>query len=618
MLKLEHISKRYQYQKVLDDVSMELPESGLIGIIGPSGCGKSTLLHIMGGIDREFQGNMFFKGRSVKHHLRSYRRRHVSFIFQHFYLIMWLSMKTNKELSQYFSPQQLADHHLSIDDLSHLKMSALSHGQRQRLAYLRGVYHDSDILLCDEPTGSLDPQMANEVMELLKTEATKRLVILVSHDEKLVHQYCDEIYQMYDGCIVRHQVLHTCLRTQDKCKNKVKKFLGCFRLSWMSFFSHKWRSIQLVMGLTLSLLCILLTLTMSRGLEEQIYQYIYSIVPPSGISFQMKQHESVQQTFCNELESLPGIEKVQLYLDDYEFLGIGFVEEQYQQSQVVFIGDDTAPFSHLSLKLGRYPEADQEIMVSLSTAQHLCGEQDISELIGKKVFAWYQYGYEVKAIAYHVVGISQQSTVLDTLYQRSNAYIHLLKDVFMFDETQVQSQLGIIYVDANYQRSEIMKQLEKDYPEYQFMEIGASTSQKVSDTMQQVQMILIVFSSLAILSSLFLIGEVMFLNVVQKKKDFAIMKCFGATFFDLLKIVFGESMLIILFAQIMAMINYIGLLIVVNQYAQKILLIDQMIFSFDYQLLLIVYGLSYELVFLSQLPPFLYVLRFNTIQALKN
>ena len=61
MLEVEHISKRYHYQKVLKDISLQFPDAGIVAIVGPSGCGKSTLLHILGGIDHDFQGDLLWK-----------------------------------------------------------------------------------------------------------------------------------------------------------------------------------------------------------------------------------------------------------------------------------------------------------------------------------------------------------------------------------------------------------------------------------------------------------------------------------------------------------------------------------------------------------------------------
>lgn len=520
-------------------------------------------------------------------------------------------------MSQFFQ-RGGGEENLDIDDFQNLKMSSLSLGQRQRIAYLRACYQPSDILLCDEPTGSLDPVHADEVMNLLKEESKRRLVIVVSHDLKLVERYSDEIYTMCDGKIESHQCFRHTPLTQNKIVSRHKKIFPLLRLSWMSLKSHKGRSLQLIFGLTISFLCIIMTLTMSRGLETQIQNYIYSLIPSSCISFQAHNHQSLTLDFVNELQSQPSITRTQLYLQEYEFLGIGFVGERYQDSQVLFIGDDASPYQDIQLDMGQYPQEDHEIIVSLSTAQHLCKDESLSTLLNKKVYAWYQYQNEVKSIAYQVVGITNQTTALDTLYQRENAYIHLLKDVYQFDEKDIQSDLGMIYIHKDYQRSEIIKELKKQYPDYKFLEVGATTTQNISQSMQQVRVVLMIFSGLAILSSLFLIGEVMFLNVIQKKKDFAILICFGARRWHLLKIVLFESLEIVLSAQMICTGLYYQLLSLVNVMSQELLLNNHLTLSFDYELLLFVYSASFLLVFISQLPPLLYVFRLNTIAALKD
>lgn len=619
MLKLIHITKRYHYQKVLDDICMELPDCGLVAIVGPSGCGKSTLLHIMGGIDKDFQGCLEYNGKAVKHHLSRYRRQHMSFIFQDFYLIKWLSVHQNIKLSHFFYPQAKSQQNLDIKTFEDLKIPSLSQGQKQRIAYLRAHYQKADILLCDEPTGSLDPTHAKHVMECLKEESQERLVILVSHNMPLVEKYCDEIYEMNDGHIQSHRIKRIVAKKSLAIHPLYRQYFSKMRLSLMSFLSHKSRSLQLIFGLTLSFLCIVLTLTMSHGLEKQIQDYIYSLVPASSISFQNQQHLSIDQSFVQQLSSHVAITRVQLFLDDYECLGIGFHSERYQESQTLFIGDDASPYLHLQLKLGHYPKEDQDILLSLSTAKHLLKEQDdLSSLINQKIYAWYQYQNQVKAISYRIVGITDQSTTLDTLYQKENAYIHLLKGVYYDDELSVKKTLGLIYVNPQYQRSQIIAQLKKDYPEYQFLEVGATTSKNVTQTMSQVRIVLSIFSVLAIISSLFLIGEVMFLNVVQKKKDLAIMKCFGASSFDLLRIVFYESIEIILIAQLICVFLYWQLLNFVNQFIQNMLLNNTFFFAFDYQLLLLVFGISYGLVIISQLPPLVYVFKMNTVKHLKD
>lgn len=617
MLEVEHISKRYHYQKVLKDISLRFPDAGIVAIVGPSGCGKSTLLHILGGIDRDFQGDLLWNHRSVKHHLTYYRRHHVSFIFQQFHLIMWLSLKQNVSLPHFFHKQEKVSLKMEMDELKHQSLSSLSMGQRQRLAYLRSHYHHSDILLCDEPTGSLDPQYAKAVMELLKEESLHRLVILVSHDEKLVREYSDEIYMMQDGKIINHEILTRQQRIEYLSQNEKKYHWSHMRLAFASLWSHKGRSFQLIMGLLLSLLCIVTALTLTRHLETQFHQYIYSLVPASGISFQSRYQQSLSIEFLDQLQQQAGVLKSEMFLDDYECLGIGFYSDHYEQAQTLFIGDDTSPYTYLSLQYGQYPQANNEILLSLSTAQHLLGKQDVSSLVGKEVYAWYQHEWEVKSICYRVVGITSQSTTLDTLYQMNHASIELLKDVYDYDISQVASHLGILYVHPDHQREDVIQQLKKQYPDYEFMEIGKSTTQNVSEVLQQANIILALFSLLAILAALFLIGEVMFLNVIQKKKDLAIMKCYGASSLDMIKIVFYESLQILIIAQGLCLVLYYQIIQIINHFIQGFFEGQMFFVGMDWKIVCIVFMLCTLLVLISQCPPLLYILKMNTVAALK-
>lgn len=616
MLELRNIQKRYDYIKVLDQISMTLPDVGMIGIVGASGCGKSTLLNIIGGIDKDFCGDLIYNGKSVKKKLSFYRKKHVSFIFQNLNLIMWLSSQNNIRISHFFHKQSQRFDLNNKFDFKSQKMSSLSLGQRQKLAYLRACYHYKDILLCDEPTGSLDPQNAIQMMELLKNESKERLVIVVSHDLKLIQKHSDEIYEMKDGHIIKHYVYHHVYQNIFSYPSKKRMICPYIRLSFYSLMSHKRRTMQLIFGLTISLICIMITLTMSRTLEKQIYQYLYSLVPPSSITIKSPQNQSLDLDIVNSIQNRQDVSRFQLFLDDYELLGIGFLGEKYQESQTLFIGDDSSPYDHLSLKYGRIPSLKHEVLVSFSTAQHLCKDHQVKELIDKKIYAWYKYQNEVRSIEYHVVGITQNKTTLDTLYQKPNAYIELIK---RRDQLQyLNSHLGIIYVQQDFQRRQVIKQLQYEFPQYHFIETGTSTTSHIASSMKQVKIVLLVFSSLAILSSLFLIGEVMFLNVIQKRKDFAIMACFGASPFNFIQMILCESFEIILISLTVVFILYVQLIHIFNVFIKEILIYEVMILSIDYRLFSIVCLCSFILVLLSQFLPLLSIVRLNTIEALKD
>ena len=159
--------------------------------------------------------------------------------------------------------------------------------------------------------------------------------------------------------------------------------------------------------------------------------------------------------------------------------------------------------------------------------------------------------------------------------------------------------------------------MKKQFPDYEFLAIGESTTQNVSQVLNQANIILLFFSLLAILSSLFLIGEVMFLNVIQKKKDLAIMKCFGASSLDIIKIVLYESFQILILTQSICMILYYQLIHMMNIFLQNMFESELFSIQVDINIIAFVFIVSDLLVLISQLPPLLYILKMNTVQALK-
>ena len=615
MLKLEHIYKRYDFTKVLDDICMELPSCGLISIIGPSGCGKTTLLQIIGGIDSDFQGEIYYNQKKVKHHLHRYRKYHISFLFQRFHLLMWLNVKSNIFLSRYFHFQYKKDYKLDIQDFENFDMTALSFGQRQRIAYLRAYMQKGNILLCDEPTGSLDEENKRVLMNLLKEESKSRLVIMVSHDQELIEDYSDEIYMMNDGRIIDHRIINSCQLVEVFQSKQAKYPFSCLQMAYASFLSHRKRSIQMIFGLTLSFVCILTTLSLSQGLEKQIKDYIYTIVPSSGISFQKQDKQNIDKDLINQLHHSQDISRIHFYLDHYENMGLSFQKKRYEESKTLFISDDSSPYQYLQLKYGTYPKNDQEIILSLSTAKHLLNVTDVTKCLNKKVYSWYKKDKRMYPIEFLIVGVSTNTTTFNTFYQRENAYIHLLEKQEDFDSS---SRLGMIYVKPHKDRHTVFTQLQKDYKQLRFQEVGETTSKHVSDTMDKVEMILMIFSFLAMISSVFLIGEVMFLNVVQKKKDLAIMRCFGATSFDTLKIVFYEAGMIVLGAQIFGCLLYVMLLTGFNEVAKNILMSQTTLFHIQGEVIIKVCLSGWMISLLSQLIPLIYVYHFNTIDALKS
>ena len=218
MLQLKKIHKQYKtgdlVQTALDKVSLSLRDCEFVAILGPSGSGKTTLLNIIGGLDRYDSGDLIINGISTKKYTDrdwdSYRNHTIGFVFQSYNLIPHQTVLANVELALTISGVSGAERRrratealqkVGLGNQLHKHPTEMSGGPMQRVAIARALVNDPDILLADEPTGALDSETSIQVMELLKEVAKDRLVVMVTHNPELAHQYATRIVQLKDGVI---------------------------------------------------------------------------------------------------------------------------------------------------------------------------------------------------------------------------------------------------------------------------------------------------------------------------------------------------------------------------------------------------------------------------------
>ncbi|MPY75779.1 MAG: phosphonate ABC transporter ATP-binding protein [Alphaproteobacteria bacterium] len=224
MLKVDGLAKHYATVKAVDNVSLEIPEGQLVGIIGRSGAGKSTLLRLMNRLVEPTAGRIFFGGRELTAlkgaELRRWRSR-CAMIFQQFNLVNRLDVITNvligrvghrstlSTLMKSFAPAERAMaihalHRLDMDAQALQRAETLSGGQQQRVAIARALLQEPEIVLADEPIASLDPRNAAKVMDALKTiNREDGITVIVNlHHLDTAREYCDRIVGMAAGRIV--------------------------------------------------------------------------------------------------------------------------------------------------------------------------------------------------------------------------------------------------------------------------------------------------------------------------------------------------------------------------------------------------------------------------------
>src|ERR1700690_1472254 len=220
IVSLRNVEKRYirgkQSVDVLQGLSLDIPKGEFVALMGPSGSGKTTLLNLIGGLDTPTAGEITVAGQRLDKlgsgALARWRANHVGFVFQFYNLMPMLSAQRNVELPLLLTKLSSGERKkraaialqlVGLADRASHKPGELSGGQQQRVSIARAIVSDPTLLVCDEPTGDLDRQSAEEVLGLLQTlnRSHGKTIVMVTHDPKAAG-YANHTLHLDKGALV--------------------------------------------------------------------------------------------------------------------------------------------------------------------------------------------------------------------------------------------------------------------------------------------------------------------------------------------------------------------------------------------------------------------------------
>lgn len=528
MLQIKDLKKVYTTgefkQTALDGVSIDFRQSEFVAILGPSGSGKTTLLNMLGGLDQYDSGNMIINGLSTKKFGESdwdtYRNNSVGFIFQSYNLIPHLSIVDNVEMGMTLSgvpkseKRQKATYVLEKVGLGnhiHKKPNQLSGGQMQRVAIARALANDPEIILADEPTGALDTQTSEQIMDLIKEIAKDKLVIMVTHNPELAEEYADRIVSFSDGKIVSDTNPFVSENNSNdyKPKKTSMNFLTALKLSGNNIVTKKWRTALTAFASSIGIIGVALVLSLSNGFNKQINEfekdslsnYPISIEQNSmslGMSPSSKSKDKEKTEFPNKSMIYPydsskdaavhanaiSTEYVDYIkkIDSSLINGISYTRNvnmnilKKQDGKVVSMNTSAAAFStypskgdsfetdylksYYDVLAGSYPKNEKELMlvvdkynqVDTSILEALGFSADskninFDSMIGTEYKLVYNDDYYTQSGKYFTV--NGDTTNLENLYNNKNAVTLKISGIIRIKEDANVSNLstGIVYSD---------------------------------------------------------------------------------------------------------------------------------------------------------------------------
>ncbi|SDQ38267.1 ATP-binding cassette domain-containing protein [Carnobacterium viridans] len=581
VMELKHVNKSYKISggetfQALKDVNLSFEKGELVSIIGESGSGKSTLMNVIGGLDSDFQGEIVVDGDNIgeysEKNLVQYHKEKVGFVFQSFNLISHLSVLDNVTLAMTLSNVSKADREkrakeilsaVGLQDQLYKKPDAISGGQKQRVAIARALVNDPDIIIADEPTGALDSETTEQVLEMIKEIAENgKLVIMVTHSER-VAAYSSRVVTIDDGRVINDQVKNTLTVTDNKYKtskpnrNKNLSLFGAMKLALLNMKEKLSRNILIALGGSIGIMSVILMLSLGSGVNAYLTDTMNSQVNPLVSEVHMPDEETGNQTDINEIqdqnpmlglssaasfeteniEELAGINHVEAVEEGFTNFSIGTNKATFDENTAQFMSVTTVSSMITSADIieGSLPK-DGEVVITQNMADTL-GE----DLVGQDIQVETIVNEESLDLTMTVSGIYGSEGGLDAVYL---TYEDLKSFV---EEAGGELDPNIVYlVSDNAANTESIK------AEVEDLNYKGSTTEALADTFSQMldifTYVLAGVAGISLIVSAIMILTVLYISVVERTKEIGVIKAIGGRKKDIRRIFVSESFLIGLFS----------------------------------------------------------------------
>lgn len=654
-LELHDIHKSYYLGKeefpVLNGINLNFELGEFVSILGESGGGKSTLMNIIGGLDRNFEGQVIFDGQKLDHkkekQLDDYRRGTIGYIYQSYNLISHLNIVDNVLVSLNMTTLNASERkkraiellqQVGLGDQIKKHPNQLSGGQKQRVAIARALASDPEIIIADEPTGALDSVNTAEVLEILSDIASQgKLVIAVTHSQE-VADHGTRIVHLVDGKIdddKRIKAPYPVKKEKPAFKPKVLSRVSSYRNAFQHLSFNFWRNSLIMLGTAIGLFAVLLFSGLGNGVNSFIQDQITSMVNPQAVtvlknpsgkkSSMTKLQQSISEyannpskllikdSQVNKLKSLKNVDKVE---PGYQFSNFTLSYNKKSQNGSGFQSWTNA-YAKDTVKTGHKP-GHNEIMIDKSQAIALTSDKTYKQLLGKTVklsIPWIdahnnpvQISANLKVVGFANGG--QAGAITATSYQT-------MRDLLKKGNASTDAN----FVSLNAANTEVVKKVAKEVnniKENGKYVMGAITVGDILDTVNQyvsvASIILASIAGISLIVSALMIIVTMYMSVSERTKEIGILRALGERRKDIRRLFTAESVFIGLFSAALALIIAWGVSIWLNQVLYSIVKFNMVQVTWGNVITTVI--IAIVISFIAALLPARRASRLNTIDAL--
>ncbi|MHB8128901.1 MAG: ABC transporter ATP-binding protein/permease [Mobilitalea sp.] len=594
MIRITNLFKRYFVGKenliILNDVNLDIEQGEFIAVLGASGCGKSTLLNIIGGLDKDIEGNLYLDDVNAEGFKNKdwncWRKQGVGYIFQNFNLISHLTAKENVELAMKMNgcrKDEMGKKALELIGMVGLLEkcdalpSQLSGGQKQRIAIARAMANSPRIILADEPTGALDTTSAKNVIDILHAinRTSGVTIIMVTHNKVLAEEADRTIY-MKDGRVEKI-VSNEKLSSIGKGINISKKSgrlskVSALKIGIKNVLSQKKRSILTIMGTAVGITGMVLMMGIGLGAENKINNEMRPFIGDNTI---WVNHEDAAKTFSKEdFEKIEKIEGIAHVLDHNTFLSKFYYQDVKAEGTLDTLSPslNRTEYESAIASIGTLPQEDngKEIVLTSDIAKKLLKRDDnLQELLGKEITMLSRLQlksaltYEVKEI-FVVIGIVKSGLIPGSSYiPYETASVMAATSTRRKASIQEGAEVTAL-AQANYDK------LVRDIKALGFkVTTNKEDFKSINIMVMALKLFLIFIAGVALFVSGIMIKIVLHTNVVERTREIGIMTAIGAGSKDIKRIFVAEAAILGALAGIVGILLGEGLGIILNAVLQN-------------------------------------------------
>lgn len=632
LLQLKDINKSYYLGKeefpVLKGIDLSFEQGDFISILGESGGGKSTLMNIIGGLDRNYSGDVLINGQPQKNKdekgMDEYRRQTIGFIFQSFNLVNYLSVLDNVLTSLKMTR---LSHKAQLDQAEKLlkqvglyehrkkKPAQLSGGQKQRVAIARALASNPEIIIADEPTGALDSQNTKEVLRILQDIAKSgKTVIVVTHSQE-VADAGTRIVSLTDGQITADERICDPFSTEKDSEELSSRPLtrgASWKMAW-AHFKNAWKqNLIITIGMAIGLFSVMFFLGLGNGAQNYMNSFINDIANPKAFQVTFKNTDVLASTGMTSRDK-EKISKIKhITKTEYGYYASTFTisyKGKPVQNSVLQTANDTIVKKSISNKT--LPKGDQ-IVVSKTYAKKNISK-DIKKAVGKKV----TIGLAVLDESGKPTTITKEYTISGTTDQMTLVSMDSLQKA----ATKQGAKLKPNFVTASVDNLNNTKQAQNDVRSlkkngktlYTITGLGATLT-SITQITYIVGVVLALVAGISLLVSILMIVATTYMSVTERTKEIGVLRAMGARRKDIRRLFVNESLLLGVSANILAIITALAVQLLVNKLVYSTIKFDIIQVSLTTTITTVIIGLLIALI--ASLAPSGKAARLNPIDAL--